>query len=421
MNKNYMRSPVKASTSAALHDGFSEHTQKWLKEASVSDRRALGQYMTPKYIREKLLDSVELNPSLRVLDPSVGTGEFLRAAEDRCPGMLLTGWDIDKNIARIAKKNAPNASIVVRDALSRWDDGSFDLIIGNPPYFQFDASPELRREFAPVISGRPNIFAMFFKACLSVLRPNGVLAFVVPTSMNTGAYFENLREYLLSKSSIEHLEILSESNHFLDAQTSVQILVLRNGANSTKYVFRKEEPEAKFSRVMFTLDPNKLERSFAGAKTIWNLGYIARTGTVVWNQNKHKLHMSPGIGSTRLLWAHDIANSGEISRLPLEGKPAWISGVKPQCGPALIVNRIVGSVGKAQIRAAVVPKGLEFVAENHVNVIAPREGVDQLCSLEDLRSALARQELVAHIAAISGNTQLSATEINHMVPIRLQA
>jgi adenine-specific DNA-methyltransferase len=375
--------------------------------------------MTPEYIRDKLLDSIELNPSLRVLDPSVGTGEFLRAAEERCPGMMLTGWDIDTDIARIAEKNAPSASIVVRDALSQWDGGSFDLIIGNPPYFQFDASPELRKEFAPVISGRPNIFAMFFMASLSVLSPNGVLAFVVPTSMNTGAYFENLRKYLLSKSSIEHLEILSDSNHFLDAQTSVQILVLRNGAKSNKYVFRKEEPDAHFNRVMFALDPNKLDESFAGAKTIWDLGFVARTGTVVWNQNKHKLHMSPGIGSTRLLWAHDITNSGEISRLPLEGKPSWINGVKPQCGPALIVNRIVGSVGKAQIRAAVVPKGLEFVAENHVNVIAPREGVNQQCSLEDLRIILARRDTAAHIAAISGNTQLSATEINHLMPIRL--
>lgn len=129
--------------------------------------------------------------------------------------------------------------------------------------------------------------------------------------------------------------------------------------------------------------------------------------------------MSPGIGSTRLLWAHDITSSGEISRLPLEGKPAWISGVKPLYGPALIVNRIVGSVGKAQIRVAVVPEGLEFVAENHVNVIAPREGVNQQCSLEDLRTILARQDTAAQIAAISGNTQLSATEINHLMPIRL--
>ena len=237
--------------------------------------------------------------------------------------------------------------------------------------------------------------------------------------MNTGAYFENLRNYLLSKSSIEHLEILSDSNHFLDAQTSVQILVLRNGAQSNKYVFRREELEANFSRVMFTLDPDQLDESFAGAKTIWDLGFVARTGTVVWNQNKHKLHMSPGIGSTRLLWAHDITSSGEISRLPLEGKPAWISGVKPLYGPALIVNRIVGSVGKAQIRVAVVPEGLEFVAENHVNVIAPREGVNQQCSLEDLRTILARQDTAAQIAAISGNTQLSATEINHLMPIRL--
>jgi adenine-specific DNA-methyltransferase len=419
MNKNYMKSLVKPSASATSRDGFSIYTEGWLKESNVADRRALGQYMTPEYIRNKLLDSVELLPNLKVLDPSVGTGEFLRAAGERCPGMKLTGWDIDARIAKIAEQNAPTSSIYVRDALSRWDGEHFDLIIGNPPYFQFDASPELRKEYSPVISGRPNVFAMFFMASLAVLNQNGVLAFVVPTSMNTGAYFENLRKYLLSQASIEHLEVLADSNHFLDAQTSVQILVLRKGAKSSRYVFRREESEVNFSRIMFTVDPNKLEQSFTGASTIWNLGYVARTGTVVWNQNKPKLHIEPKHGSTRLLWAHDITNSGDIPLVPLSGKPAWISGVKPQYGPALLVNRIVGSVGKAQIRAAIVPDGLEFVAENHVNVISPREGVNQKCSLEALRSILARQETAAHIGAISGNTQLSATEINHLLPIKL--
>jgi hypothetical protein len=36
-----------------------------------------------------------------------------------------------------------------------------------------------------------------------------------------------------------------------------------------------------------------------------------------------------------------------------------------------------------------------------------------------LRIILARRDTAAHIAAISGNTQLSATEINHLMPIRL--
>jgi len=414
-----MRSAAKRSTTSSNRDGFSSHTQTWLSSTNVSERRALGQYMTPATIRSILLDQVELRPGMMILDPSAGTGEFLKEAQNRCPDLKIVGWDIDPKVLAAARLNVPGAELHERDALVEWAGDKFDLVIGNPPFFQFNASSEIRAKYAPVISGRPNIFALFFMASLSALKPNGSLAFVVPTSMNTGAYFEGLRTFITSISSVEAIIPVTETDHFLDAQTSVQVIVLKKGQPSNRFVFRKSQPEANYSRTIFCLEPQRLESTFIGAKTVWELGYSVHTGTVVWNQSRERLHFSQVPNSTRLLWAHDISESGEISLDPVGVKPGWVTSVLPATGPAIIVNRIVGSVGNARVRAALVPEGFDFVGENHVNVIVARPGVSQACTYQQLRDALADATTASKVVSITGNTQLSASELCHLVPISI--
>ena len=65
--------------------GFSEPTLRWLETARLSHRKSYGQYMTPKVLREKLMEHCDLYPGIRVLDPGVGTGEFLRDVRRREP------------------------------------------------------------------------------------------------------------------------------------------------------------------------------------------------------------------------------------------------------------------------------------------------------------------------------------------------
>ena len=77
---------------------YSATTTNWLSNASLEARKKLGQYMTPQALREQLLNQVELFPGIRVLDPSCGTGEFLRSILDRQPDAIVTGWDVDENI-----------------------------------------------------------------------------------------------------------------------------------------------------------------------------------------------------------------------------------------------------------------------------------------------------------------------------------
>ncbi|MBX7190175.1 MAG: N-6 DNA methylase, partial [Solirubrobacterales bacterium] len=254
-----MSEPPKPRPSGRCGD-LSPVSLQWLEQADPVSRKARGQYLTPRPVAEALIDRVGLQPGLRVLDPGVGTGELLRALLDREPDLEVTGWDTDPTAIRAAGELVPEARLKLRSALDPdagsstpagssgpdgTETGGFDLVIGNPPYFQLRLDPEERKRFAGVISGRPNIFALFFQIGLQELKPGGTLAFIVPPSMNSGAYFEALREYIAARAKITDLTILEGTGLFEGANTAIQLLVLR-----------KNGPEEPVGRISGTGDGN---------------------------------------------------------------------------------------------------------------------------------------------------------------------
>ncbi len=391
---------------------LSPETEAWLEAAPRERRKRLGQYMTPRALREELLDRCDLRQGMRVLDPGVGTGEFLRSVADRVADADLHGWDVDPEVLTVASRLVPEARLTERSALDPFSGSLFDLVIGNPPYFQFRADRATRRDFAAVISGRPNIFALFFQASIQLLRPGGQLAFVVPPSMNNGAYFDGLRKFLLEHSAIEYLKVHAD-DHFADAQTPVQLLVLRRGIkDSGKHVFRSPS----FSRTLFAEDPKQLRAAFEGRQTLHELGYEAVTGTIVWNQHREELRRKPTTRSEPLIWAHCIRD--ELTVDPSHRRPAYIETTRtPLEGPAIVVNRIVGAVGAGQIRCAAVPEGFRFLAENHVNVIRQHGYFAPTTTWSGLLDRLRSPEAVSRIRLLTGNTQISATELSHLLPV----
>jgi hypothetical protein len=90
-------------------------------------------------------------------------------------------------------------------------------------------------------------------------------------------------------------------------------------------------------------------------------------------------------------------------------------------GPAIVVNRITGSVGSGSLRCAMIPNGMDFVGENHVNVIVPQPEREQLVDWDLLLSALRKPEINERIRLLTGNTQVSATELTNWIPLDIQS
>jgi adenine-specific DNA-methyltransferase len=357
---------------------------------------------------------------------------LLAAVARREPGAELFGWDIDPAALEAAGRLVPDAGLLRRSALEPPGPGQagYDLVIANPPYFQVRVTPQLKARFGEVISGRANVFALFFKAGLDLLVPGGELAFIVPPSMNSGAYFEALREHIIERAGITDLTLLEGSGVFEGANTAAQLLVLEKGGAGKGFVFEHAEPEAGFRRVVFSESPELLRQGFEGRRTLWQLGYEAVTGTVVWNQRRADLRPSPGAGTVPLVWSRDLRGGAFAASQRRSGngsgrgraKPGYIRSDRRMSGPALLVNRVIGAVGRGEIRTAFMPDGTEFLAENHVNVIrlrldrdAPdRPGLDW----DRLQRAIEAPGTGDRARLLTGNTQLSATELTHLLPVR---
>lgn len=400
---------------------FHELTIWYMKETPTEYRKSKGQYFTPKSVIEKLLTKLpNKKRGPKVLDPGCGTGEFLVAAAKYFKEPKLYGWDIEEKLIKIARKLAPTAKLKITDALKEETDEKFDFVIGNPPYFEFIPDRLIKNKYREVINGRPNIFSLFIKLGIDLLKDGGYLAFVVPPSMNNGAYFANLRDYIVRNSNIEFLSVSNGSKLFHKALQTTMLLVLKKGKNKGDFIFKKNGIQ------IFTERPNYLKRAFEDKITLHDLGFIVRTGRLVWNQNKRLLTNDPK-GGVPLIWAHNITSRG--LQVPVKNrKPQYVMTNGCDIGPAIVVNRITGTVGESKLKAALIPEGMKFIGENHVNVIFPPSKSEQLefipstkerrkISLQNIVNQLKSKERLEIIQYITGNTQISKTELEKLFPI----
>ena len=401
MKKNYIEEYTKESID-------------YLKNTDIKKRKKLGQYFTPKSIRELLLSKLPKKDNADILDPACGSGEFLLSCKKYFKNPILYGFDIDKKLINISSKLVKNASIKNFDFLNiDINKKKYDYIIGNPPYFELKLNEEIKKKYFDIIKGRVNIFSLFIKTGLDLLKDGGYLAYVVPPSMNNGAYFSKLREYITKNSSLEYLHIIDGADNFHLANQKVMLIILKktNSKKSSKYIFKKN------GITIFTEDKNFLNKSYKNTVSLKDIGYTVKTGSIIWNEHKEKLTNDKN-NSTLLIWASNI-NNGKIIIGYTKGKPQYIKNISNDLiikSRVVVVNRITGSSKDINIKAAIVNEK-EFVCENHVNVIYMSKNANQNYSLEDIFKALQDKTNIKVMRLISGNTQISKTELERLLPI----
>lgn len=401
MKKNYIEEYTKESID-------------YLKNTDIKKRKKLGQYFTPKSIRELLLSKLPKKDNADILDPACGSGEFLLSCKKYFKNPILYGFDIDKKLINISSKLVKNASIKNFDFLNiDINKKKYDYIIGNPPYFELKLNEEIKKKYFDIIKGRVNIFSLFIKTGLDLLKDGGYLAYVVPPSMNNGAYFSKLREYIIKNSSLEYLHIIDGADNFHLANQKVMLIILKktNSKKSSKYIFKKN------GITIFTEDKKFLNKAYKNTVSLKDIGYTVKTGNIIWNEHKEKLTNDKN-NSTLLIWASNI-NNGKIIIGYTKGKPQYIKNISNDLiikSRVVVVNRITGSSKDINIKAAIVNEK-EFVCENHVNVIYMSKNANCNYSLEDILKALQNKTNIKVMRLISGNTQISKTELERLLPI----
>lgn len=193
---------------------------------SEGDKSRKGSYYTPQEIVDEIVNTyiTPERPNIKVLDPCCGSGQFLMGAINKTgANVRVHGYDNDPIAVRLArinislaqKTNGGKHSILEKNFLledetpSGMDDG-FDLILSNPPWgahFNIGETIQLKDRFPQIFSSES--FSYFIKKSLDLLKPGGVLSFILPESVLNVKTHKDIRKIILDHSFIEQIICLN--------------------------------------------------------------------------------------------------------------------------------------------------------------------------------------------------------------------
>lgn len=400
---------------------FREASIKLTKAIPLAVKKEQGIYFTPKSARDVLFSSLPptFAPTL-ILEPSFGSGEFIQDARERWPSVPILAVEKNRTIYN-AYTPVLNVKTFCDDFLN-WESTDVpDLIIGNPPYFVTkDPNPDC-------MTGRPNIYIAILYKCFRLLAPNGLLAFVLPTSLLNSSYYNPMREVLATESTIVNLQLLDAS--FSDtAQPTLLLMVQKTPPLTTPYVLRIG------SATLLSPKATRLQELLSEGKSMKSLGLRVKTGEVVWNQiqfvedvdvqaaKKSKSTIQKGTlthdphEATILYYSGNLKGTELSPHVDHPLKKPYLKDFKkdPMVGPAILMSRGYGNT--FSFTYAYIPEEREFYAENHVNVIKAIRP-SSAPALERLHRSLSNPKTAEFLHSFVGNGSLSKTELEEMLPV----
>ena len=203
---------------------------------SAVDTKLRGGYYTPEPIANFLASWAIQDPQGSVLEPSAGDGAFVVAAADRLAGGCLDAVELFESEAEVVRAKVGSAATVVTGDVFTWyspaNDGTYDAVVGNPPFIRYQNFPEAHRAggFA-LMHGeglRPNrltnAWVPFVVLATRALKPGGRLAMVLPAELLQVTYAGELREYLAR--SYSELRVITFRQLVFDGIQQETVLLL---------------------------------------------------------------------------------------------------------------------------------------------------------------------------------------------------
>lgn len=443
MKETTIKAPKTKKTTS---NEYSELTIRITEELSKDVKKAHGIFITPRTLITILGDRVlQLYPPNNlqfIIEPSCGTCEFIRYLDSKLNNTTIHAVELNQTIfSQIEESSSSftnnNVSLFNRDFLEFYPPEGvlYDLCIGNPPYVVLKKE-DVPSRFSNYSVGRPNLFGLFIIHSLSLLKSNGILAFVVPNSFLNSAYYSKIRSHIKSSCNILDIIDFKETNLFIDtAQDTFGLIIQKREEDLSPSICNFSY--RTFNDWVFTSNSIRLQQILDGSTTLLKMGCFVKTGNVVWNQHKERLttnetdtillyNSNLGCSQTiELKNFQEISNNKKSKTDTIEEKAQYInldgSTIERKKGCAIIVNRGNGN-SKYKLNYALVPEDFPYyVAENHLNVI------DICCDDQsvklDIFSKIIKSfqdpRTTQFIDMFLGNNGLSKTELETIFPIYL--
>jgi len=171
-----------------------------------STKIRLGQFLTSKQIADFMVKLATKKKDLSVLEPSAGKGVFVQSLLDS--GFKhITAIEYDSDFFNQLKETFNQKEIILKrnDFLKETLEKRYDLIIGNPPYVQWNhIEPEIRDYlkndsfWKQYSNGEWDLLYAFIIWSIEKLNQNGELIFIVPYNWFNSTHGKSLRNYLIN-------------------------------------------------------------------------------------------------------------------------------------------------------------------------------------------------------------------------------
>lgn len=242
------------------------------------------------------------------------------------------------------------------------------------------------------------------------LNENGILAFVLPTSFYNCSYYNLCREYIYKNISILHVENINVK--YLDTQQQTMILILKKEKSILhRFIFERNK------NIYISPNYKELIKLVNNTKTINELGFLVKTGSVVWNENKEKL-TNDNTDSILIYSSNIIENQLKLNNLSGE-KKQYIKYMNKtlEKNPCILVNRGYGN--SFSFKYVLITEKIEFYCENHVNIIYSNKlnEKEAINILKIIDKSFKNEKTKKFLEYFVGNGSLSKTEIQNILPI----
>jgi len=451
-------------------------------------RKLKGQFFTPKQVSIYMASLFEMhNEVIRLLDPGAGTG-ILTAAfcerllhSERIVELTIDTYENDPVLLPLLRKTLETCKLELEgrghsvdyhtyqqdfilsnegyfkkpNLFSMCSEPTFyDFVISNPPYYKLNKDSSQSTVMAELVSGQPNIYALFMALSASMIKPEGEMVFITPRSFCSGPYYKRFREWFLQNVQIKNIHIFESREEVFDNDQILQENVILRA--------KKRQETSRQDKVIITVSKNKhfdrLRRiEVSPIDVIWHrncenfiriptssldidilhvidrwpstlrdLGLEISTGPVVPFRAEEYLlpELTDSPESAPLLWMHNMRDMSISWPAKKKGKASAIR-VCAETVPLLVptknyvlVKRFTSKEQERRLYASVLLEAkfpYESVGiENHVNYIYRPDGDLSVYEAFGIAAILNTSILDNFFRSLNGNTQVNATELRSL-------
>ena len=210
-----------------------------------------------------MVNRLKVEKNDKILEPCAGDGVFVDKiiSTKKKMGVEIDALDLNPEATKIlSAKYKANKSIKVQNldtlfdlSLDKYsnDGGYFDKVIGNPPYGawqEYLKREELKKKYGGYVR---ETYTLFLRRCISLLKPNGRLVFIIPDTFLALHLHKGLRQFLLENTVIEEI-LLIPSKFFPGVNFGYSNLCIISLVKTTP------SPTTSFELVTVTKDVNTL-------------------------------------------------------------------------------------------------------------------------------------------------------------------